>query len=179
MSNIYYPTCNLVIADPTCSPCPPKELGRVRAVAFVLNSYTFVDITSPTEWADAYCNKNVFIFPFTQGDVSWTPNKENGFGNQKEELVSYDITVKFMLPDVQNTWDFLNQIKKTYNYRLVWKTETLIYQSAVPVTASPTLPIADDIKSRVKWNVECTMTQEDLPQPITAPAGIFDQCIGC
>lgn len=174
--SVYYPDC-ATISDPGCSDCPSKELGRVRSVFFKRTDYTFVDITNPIEWQTAIQNRDVYVLPYTKGSLDMAENLEDGFGNVDQDLMSYSFTLNIMDPQFPDNCSFWNSIKRNNNYQVGYRTETKIYLSDVGATIIPKAPIADDLKSRVVWNVIIKFIQENIPCPQDIPNGTFDRCI--
>lgn len=176
--SVYYPSCGSV-PDPTCSDCPPKELGRTRSIFYQRVDFEFTDPTNPIEWDAAIQARNVYIFPYAKGALSPSPNLQDGYGNVDQDYMSTSYSLDSMLStnlDAQ-TIGFFNSVKRNNNYRVGWVTETLVWRSSVGATIIPTLPVADDLKSRVTFKVDHKFVQEDIPVPTMKPAGIFDRCI--
>ena len=178
MSNPYYPGC-VDITPPVCSDCPEKELGGVRSLFFKKQSYSFADITDPTEWADAICNDNVYVFPYTRGSLEMAETLVPGFGNTSEDLDGYEFTLNVFEPNYLDNCDFWNTIKRSKNFQVGYRTETQIYMSDVTAVVVPKAPISEDLKSKVVWNITVKFVQEDIPCPLGLPTGTFDRCIAC
>ncbi len=177
LSPVYYPGCAIVIPDPACSDCPTKELGRVRHLALKKVSYTFLDITDPVEWQAAIDARNVYVFPYTKGTFTMTPNESDSFGNVEKQLDSYSNVLELMEPNFKSNRDFWNSIKNSFNFVPIWGSATQIYQATVPATIIPSFKIDDDVKSIINWNLKIEFTQSDIPVITTAPNGTFDRCI--
>ncbi len=176
IQRIYYPSC-AGIPDPSCSDCPTKELGRVRSIFLKRTDYKFLDITNPLEWVAAINARNVYVFPYTKGSLEIVENMQDGFGNVDQDLMSYSFTLNAMDPQFPNNCDFWNAIKHNNNYQVGYRTETKIYMSDVGATIIPKAPIADDLKSRVVWNITFKFIQEDIPCPKAIPNEIFTVCL--
>jgi hypothetical protein len=175
--SIYYTGCP-GIPDPSCSDCPTKELGRIRSIFLKNVSYNFVDITNPNEWAAAIQSRNVYVFYQTNGSLDMAEQLTDGFGNTDQDLNSYEFTLNCLEPNfsAQNC-NFWNKIKNSRSFQVGYRTETQIFMSSVAATIIPKIPIANDMKSRVYWNLMFKFVQEDMPCPIPAPVGLFTQCI--
>lgn len=177
--SIYYPGCNSTINDPVCSDCPDKELGGVRSFWLQKNSFAFTDITNPAEWRNAICNKDIYVFPYSNGSLSAAPQESPGFGNVAVDVDSYEFTVAVKEPNYLSNVGFWNTIKKSHNFLLGIRTETQVLLSDVPVLIEPMAPIADDQKSKIAWNVTFKFIQENWPVNYNMPIGTFTRCISC
>lgn len=175
---IYTPGCANPPA-PTCQDCPTKELGGVRGIWLQKSSYTFADITNPTEWEAAICSQDVFVFPFTNGSVTQDINETTGYGNTPMTQDSISYTVDFHEPQYKNNIAFWNFFKKSFSYKIGYKTETLLHLSSTAAQISVKAPVNVDIKTKIDLNVIAKFTQEDMIVPVTAPATIFDTCVDC
>lgn len=175
---IYYPSCNQVLS-PTCSDCPPKELGGIRSIWFQNVGVSFADITNPSEWASKICAKSVFVLPKTRGSLEMAEVTETGFGDIPMSLSGYDFTLNIFDPNYLGNCNFWNSLKNSMEYLVGYRTETQVYLSDKPALIIPKAPISDDIKARINWNATIKFTQENIPCPTNMPVGIFDRCIGC
>ena len=154
MSAIYYPTCPDTITDPLCTPCPTKELGGIRSLVLKKSTFSFTDITNPTEWTNAICNKNIFVIPFTRGSLAVSLVEGQGFGDNSTVNDGYDYVISAFDPNYTGNCDFWTDI-------------------------AAMAPIEEDIKSKVTWNVSLKWSQEDPLCPLDIPVGIFDRCTQC
>ena len=179
MSAIYYPTCPDTITDPLCTPCPTKELGGIRSLVLKKNTFTFTDITNPTEWTNAICNKNVFVIPFTRGSLAVSLVEGQGFGDNSTVNDGYDYVISAFDPNYTGNCDFWTDISKRRDFNVMYRTETKIHQSTSTVSIAAMAPIEEDIKSKVTWNVSVKWSQEDPLCPLDIPVGIFDRCTQC
>lgn len=177
LSPVYYPGCAITIPDPACSDCPTKENGRVRHLALKKVSYTFVDITNPVEWQTALTARNVYIFAYTKGTYSMTPNESPSFGNVENQLDSYSNVLELMEPNFAINRNFWNSIKGALNFVPIWGSASKIYEGTVPATIIPSFKIEDDVKSIINWNLKIEWTEANLPTIYDAPTGTFDRCI--
>ena len=175
---IYYPSCNTVLS-PTCSDCPPKELGGIRSVWFQHVNVAWVDITNPAEWAAKICSGDVFVLPKTRGSLEMAEVTETGFGDIPMDISGYDFTLNVFDPNYLGNCNFWNSIKKSLDYKVGYRTESQIYVSSKAALVIPKAPIAEDIKSKVIWNATIKFSQEDIPCPTNMPVSVFDQCLGC
>lgn len=180
LATIYMPGCGTPPA-PTCQECPSKELGGIRAIWIQKASYNFANIQDPNEWETAICNGTVFVFPFTNGEMSQDPTMSDGYGNTPQTLDSYTYNLTFHEPQYVNDVPFWNFIKKGISYKVGYKTQTLLHLSAVAAQFTPTYPVVKDVKSKIDTMVKATWVQTDNIQP--TPAGnadlIFQTCVDC
>lgn len=178
MMALYYPGC-APIDDPLCSDCPDKEFGGIRSIFLKKKSYSFADITDPTEWATAICNKDVYVFPYTRGSLEEAETLAGGFGDTLQDLDSYEFTLNVFEPNFLGNCDFWNSIKKSKDFQVGWRTETQIYMSDVTTLIVPKAPVPEDLKTKVVWNIMFKFVQENIPCPLGLPIGTFDRCIAC
>lgn len=176
--SIYSPGCGSIPA-PICQDCPSKELGRVRGFWLQKVSYTFTDITSSVEWDDAICNGDVFVFPYSNGTAEMAEQLSDGYGNVPQTLDSYEFTLNLHEPQYKNNIPFWNAVKKSNQYLVGYKTQTLCHLSSVAAMFFPKAPVSGDIKSKIDINLVVKFVQEDLIVPTDAPVGIFDVCLDC
>lgn len=172
---VYYPSgCNTAVPDHYCSDCPTIESGRVRATAFIKDTFEFTDPTNPNEWIAGIASKDIIIVNRTNGSFDGGSEVEGpGYGDQATELLGFNFVAVYNDPNYTYNADFYNAIKRSGNYRFAYKTETLVHLTTKTVSVIPKNPVADDITSRVQWNVTVKWAEEDLPIPYTAPAGVF------
>ena len=130
------------------------------------------------KWAAAIAARNVYVFPYTKGTFSMTPNEIDSYGNVEKQLASYSCSLDLMEPNfTSQNRAFWNAIKNSYNYVPIWGSATKIYQGTVAATIIPSFKIDDDVKSTLNWNLKIEFTQADLPIIANAPTGTFDRCI--
>lgn len=173
----YYPNCDDIIPLHTCDPCESKEFGRVRSVALVKKSFEFTDITSPTEWQTGIASGDIIVIPDTNGELAEpSPNEGEGFGDNATDLINYGFELTFQDPNYKSNCDFYNAIKGKRLFKLAYVTSSQVHLTDVTVTIIPSAPIANDLNSRVTWNVVAKWVSENLPCPSDKPDGIFDAC---
>lgn len=172
---VYYPSgCDSEIGDHYCSPCEPKEHGRVRSVAFIKSGFEFADPSNPTEWQAGIDNKDIIIIPETNGSFDGGSEVEaTGYGDQATALVGYNFVLTYNDPNYKLNADFYNAIKRSRNWRVAYRTETQIHMVDTNVSVVPKNPVAEDITSEVVWNVLVKWSNGDLPIPYDVPEGIF------
>lgn len=177
---IYTPGCANPPA-PTCSDCPTKELGGVRGAWVQKASFTFTDITNPVEWQNAICAGNVYVFPFTNGDVSMADNATDGYGNLPTTLDSYTFTANIHEPQYKNNVAFWNFIKNGISFLFGYKTQTMLHLSSVPAQFTPLIAVGKDVKSKIDIGVKVMWVQSDMVQPVSVgnASSIFATCNDC
>jgi hypothetical protein len=175
---LYYPGCADSIVDPSNSDCPVKELGDIRSLFLVKNSYTFSDITNTAEWTTAIEARNVFVFPYTRGSLAQAANEQPGFGDSPTTIDSYEFTLKGFDPNYASNWPFWNSINKSKNYKAGYRTETKVHLSTNAAQINAMAPIAEgDKKAAVLWDIEFKFVQVFSPRPYDMPDGVFDRAI--
>lgn len=175
---LYYPSgCDPVLQDHFCDECGQLELGRVRSVAFIKNSFTFVNPSSAAEWQAGIASKDIIIIPQTNGSFDGGAPKEGAsFGDQVFRTISYIYTLQFRDPNWKENRAFWNSITYSRSYSVAIRTETQILLSNSPVNFEVKTPVADDITSEVVWDITCKWQSQALPTIFDAPATIFDRC---
>ncbi len=176
--SIYLPGCGTPPA-PTCQDCPTKELGRVRGFWLQKVGFTFINIEDPTEWDTAICNQDVYVFPYANGTAEQAEQLSDGYGNVPQTLDSYEFTLNLHEPQYQNNIPFWNFVKRSNQFLVGYKTQTLIHLGSVAAMIFPKAPVSADVKSKIDINLMIKFVQEDLIVPVLAPAGIFDVCVDC
>lgn len=173
---LYYVGCVFPITRPHCTDCPTKELGDVRSWFIVKNTFVFADITDPTEWATGIEAEDIYVFPATKGTVTPAANTTEGFGDADEEIDSYTYTIEVTVQSYLENGPFFQDIKSQKNFRVGWRTESLIHLSEKSATIIPTNPVTGK-KDAVYWQVTSNVTQDDLILPQLPPVGVFEACL--
>ena len=177
---IYYPDSNCgggEIPVYSCNPCPDYEYGRVRSVAYVKNTFSFTDPTSPAQWAAGILADDIIVVWQTKGLYDGGVTAELvGFGDSITINGNTTHTLTYDDPNYKENCDFYNAIKFSQEYYGVFRTSTQIHLTGAPITVTPKNPVADDINSVVTWNVTWKWTNPDSPCAFNTPAGIFDSC---
>lgn len=177
----YYPSCENVVVAHNCDPCTEPEFGRLRSAAFVREDYLdtlLADIDNPAVWAAGQNDDlKVIVIPKTHGEVpAATEIVLPGYGDVLEEVISFDRTATFFDPNYVDNCDFYNAMQRARNYHFVYRTSTKLHVTQIPATIIPKAPVADDIGTRVEWNVLVKWRNLDAPCPYPVPEGIFDAC---
>jgi hypothetical protein len=176
---VYYPSgCDALIPDHVCDTCEETELGRIRSVAFIKKTFSFVDPTSPTEWQVGFAAGDIIIIPATKGSFDGGAEVETaGYGDQVTRLTGYNFQLEYFDPNYRLNCNFYNALKNSRDYRFAYRTETQIHITDAPVQVIPKAPVQDDTTTEVVWDVIVKWAGKDLPCPFDVPPGIFDACV--
>jgi len=137
-------------------------------------TYTFQDITNPTEWRNAIGNRDVVMLYNTRGTVAPNPETTEGFGGQEIVHDTYNYEVSAEWRDYLANAEFADYIKSK-RWKIGWRDEQYVHLSDGVGTAIASNPIDD--KNQHYWTVTATVKQVDLIKPQEAPVGIFDEII--
>lgn len=174
-NSITYPTdCD--DADPIheCSDCEDVELGRIRGVAFIKVGYTINTPTAAADWITGIESGDIIIIPMTRGTFDGGAPKEGaGYGDQATKYIGTDYSLTFFDPAYNSNRDFYNTIKRYQNYRLAYKTETIVHITDKSCQVLPKAPVQDDITSEVVWEVLVKWSSQNEPTQYTCPSGVF------
>jgi len=99
-----------------------------------------------------------------------------GFGDSESVNGNVTHTLTYKDPYVAENIDFYNAIKDSNNYTIFFRTSSKIWSAGAPVTITPKMPVADDLKSVVGMEVQLKWVKNTLPLPYNIPDGIFNQC---
>lgn len=176
--SVYYPSgCDALIPDHICDPCEEIELGRIRSVAFIKNTFAFIDPTDPTEWETGFAAGDIIIIPQTKGTFDGGAEVETaGYGDSSTRLTGYNFQLQYQDPNYRLNCNFYNAIKNSRDYKVAYRTETQVHISDKTVQVIPKNPVQDDTTSEVVWDVIVKWAAKDLPCPFDVPSGIFDAC---
>lgn len=176
MAGGYYPdTCGTKIPPHNCDPCADREYGRVRSVAFIKDSYNFVDPEDPAEWETAIQNGDVILIPAVHGSLP-DPSEQLGvgYGDATETLLGFEYALQYFDPNYKENCDFYNALKRSQGYKVMYKSQTQGHITDVTVTVIPKPPIEDDLNSEVVWNVTVKWKDSDHPCPFTFPESVLE-----
>lgn len=173
--SVYYPSgCATAVGDHYCNPCDDIEHGRVRSVAFIRSDFVFTDPTNPLEWRTGILAKDIIIIPEVNGSFDGgSPVESTGYGDQETKLTGFNFQLTYNDPNYKLNADFYNAIKRSRDYRVAYRTETLTHLSENNVTVIPKNAVGEELTSEVVWNVLVKWSEGDLPVPYDTPAGIF------
>jgi len=176
--NIYDP-CSVDIIDPVCNSCVDDiELGRVRGVCYVHKSYyptLEADPENAQKWADGIEQGFIKMIPKTSGTFDGgSPVEVPGYGDTESKIIGYKFQLSYKDPSLKGNTPFYNSIKKSSDYHVAFRTETLTRISDNPCTVIPKSPVEEDMTSQAVWNVDVKFNGEDQPVPFDTPADVFD-----
>ena len=177
---LYYPSCATPLVSYNCSPCPPAINGKIRSIAFIKNTYTFVDPTSTTEWTTAIAAGNAVVIWQTQGNYDASTSELTGWGDIPFYNGNTIHTLVFKDPNLAENCDFYNDAKLTQDYTVAFRVGSLsnglVFFANAPVIITPKSPVADDINSIMSWDVTVKWANATLPCGYATPANIFNRC---
>lgn len=177
MAVYYFGGCETEIPDHICNPCETQEAGRIRAVAFILRSFTFTDPSNRAEWVTGINNRSIFIIPEVAGSTDGgTPTTGPGYGDQATKTLGIAFTSNFRDPNYTQNADFYDGLKDSRAYRYAYKTGTQIHITDSAVSVTPKNPVTEEINSDVTWDVDVSWSQKGVMRPFDAPTGIFEEC---
>lgn len=173
--SIYYPTsCEQEIPNHFCDPCADDEHGRIRSVALIDKSFNFIDPSSSVEWLAGITAGKIVVIAETNGSFDGGSPKEGaGFGDTVATYLGSDFVLKFKDPNYKGNCIFYNAINKSRNYKIAFRTETLIHLSDKTVYLNAKPSIADELTSTIVWDVEAKWSSSNIPCPYDVPDGIF------
>ncbi len=178
--SVYYPTNNCgggAVAQYTCNPCPEYEYSRIRSIAFVKNSVSFSNPSSPTEWDTAIGAGDAIIIWATQGSYDGGTSVElPGFGDAEFVNGGASHILTYKDASVSDNCDFYNSIRSNTEYTVWFRTSSKIWAAGTPVSVTPKMPIADDLKAVLAYEVTVKWSNPDLPCGYDIPDGIFTNC---
>lgn len=174
----YYPATCDDIEQHTCDPCEAPEFGRVRSAAFIKNSFVFADPTSTLEWQTGVANGDIIIIPFTNGEMPEpTAKMGTGYGDNLEELIAYDFSIKLSDPNFVSNNPFYNKIAGQRGWKLAFRTSSQTYITPITVTIVPMYKIENDLNSKIVWGVSLKWVHKNFPELFNTPENIFDECL--
>ena len=178
--SVYYPASNCgggAIPKYSCNPCPDYEYSRIRSIAFVKNNYSLTDPSNPTQWNTALSTNNAIVLWSTSGTYDGGTTEEIvGFGDSETINGATTHILTYKDPNVVENCDFYNAIKDSSDYTVYFRTSSKIWAAGAPVTITPKMPVADDLKGVLTYEVQLKWVSPDLPCGYNIPDGIFDTC---
>jgi hypothetical protein len=172
MATGYYPTnCDDFVPPHNCDPCLPKEYGRIRAVAFIKDSFTFLDPTSALEWEAGIQAGDIILLPKVHGTLADPTEKEGvGYGDVVSTVLGFDFVATYSDPNYSENCDFYNALKSAQNWKFMYKSSTKGHLTTSSVTVIPKPPIQDDLTTEVVWVVTVKWSAADHACPFDFPA---------
>lgn len=178
--SIYYPSSNCgggAIPRYACNPCPTYEYSRIRSIAFVRNTVSFVNPASPAEWSTQINNLNAIVIWATSGTYDGgTVEELVGFGDSEFYNGAITHTLTYKDPNTVENCDFYNAIKDSTDYTVYFRTSSRLWSAGRPVTITPKMPVADDLKAVLTYEVTVKWSSPSLPCSFAVPDNIFNQC---
>lgn len=157
-----------------CDECEDPELARVRAIAFIKQSYVFTNPALASEWITGIESGDIIIIPATRGSFDGgTPKLVTGYGDVAEKYASSDYSLTYFDPNYKTNRDFYNALKRSVNYKVAYKTETLVHMTDKVASIAPKAPVVDDVTGYVEWEVNVKWSSKNEPTAHIAPVGIF------
>lgn len=164
-----YNSCDTVLPDHFCDPCPSnREFGRVRSAAFINSAYLATLITAdPTlaaSWQAGIDAGEIIIIPLTSGTFDpGEPKELKGFGDRKNSYGPRVQKLNFFDPNYVDNYQFYNAITDAANLVVAYRTSNVIHIADVPASIFAKDPVADDLQEEVLWDVSCTWESKTLP----------------
>lgn len=173
--SVYYPAgCGTDVPDHYCNPCAEDEHGRIRSIAFIDKDFVFVDPSNSVEWLNGIALKKIRIIAETNGSFDGGSPKEGaGYGDTISTYLGSDFVLQFKDPNYKGNCLFYNEINRSRNFRVAYRTETLVHLSDKTAYINAKPAIADDLTSTVVWDVQVKWSSSNLPCPFAVPDGIF------
>lgn len=156
------------------------ELGRVRHVGWVrctlFSGPSPFNPSSLTDWNLAIAAGNAILIRDVRGTYDGgSATKNAGYGSKPSRLTGKTHTLTYFDPRVINNCDFYNRLHYIGSeYRFFFFTATRVWQVLRPTSATPTMPIAEDLNSIVEFNV--TVEWSDINSPCSLPAPFDGDC---
>lgn len=177
MSHILYygQDCGVLASNHQCDPCAPLEAARVRSIGILADDWVFNDPTDPAEWQAGINAGKIIIIPQTSGSFDGgTAKTITGFGDIPEQNLTYTFKVSYRDPNYAKNTAFYDSLKFSRNFRVAYRTDTLIHIADKPAVFTPKAAVDDDLQGIVVWAVDVSWISKFLPQPVAIPAGIFE-----
>ena len=182
MSTVYYPTAGCG-ADATqvpyaCSQCLRKEYGRARSLLLIKEDYisTITDFTSNTQLTTALNSLNAVYLWKVNGEYDGGNTEEtDGFGDTSVDNGNTTHILTINDPHVDDNWDYFDYVRRTSNWIPAFTTSSKLWIFSEPANIKVKMPVANDIKSVVTYQMVLTVTQDGLPYPVTKPS-VLNSC---
>lgn len=174
--SIYYPAgCSDDLGQHICSPCPDTEQGRIRHVAFIKDSFVFVNPEDSTEWDTGIASGDIKIVPNVNGTFDGgTTTFGRGYGAVPKKKTGKVFKAPYFDPNLVGNDTFYNALSNSLNWRIALVGATIMRISDNAVTIDAKDVVEEPIDSEVVWNVEVEFSQKDNPVHYSIPTGIFE-----
>ena len=181
---MYYPSSCTEIETFEC--CPTYELGRVRSLALIHQSYYETLSDDPTDDALWYAGKatgKIFAYENTNGEYDGgSAINTRGFGYGETRYMATNFNLDAVVNQYNGNRNHFNPLQGSNNYYLAWCTDSITFLTEKPVTIIITNPIANDITKKVAFKINAKWTDRNLPIEIaksdTQFACLNFNCVG-
>lgn len=153
------------------------EPGRIVAVAFIKTSYTFTDITDPTEWQTAITAGDVKIHKKVRGSYPAASDvTAPGLGNQESQVIGATHQMTFVDTAIKGNSGYWNAFRLSNAWKVafvVGKDYDKLFEVDATVQISARQVVEESLDSRVVWQVNVGWSDIDSPTVGDVPAGVF------
>jgi hypothetical protein len=156
--------------------CDSKEGSRVRGIIYLKKTATIVDPSDASEWEALIASDDAILIPRVRGTYDGgTDSEGSGFGDEATEFTGRIHTINYFDPNLnKNNSDWYNTFRKNAkNYRMFYKTESLIWEVKAPVSVSAKVPKTENTQDQVTYEVMVKWSYEDMPVQYDAPVDLF------
>jgi hypothetical protein len=169
---IVYKNCDeLSIPQHVCDDCIDGEKGGIRSIALVDKDYNLDDPTSSADWLAGITAGKIIIVPATRGTFDGgSAVTAQGYGDNAQITTGYTFTLAARDPAYKQNQTFWNVISKRKDFKVAFRTNTLVHISDAPVSITPTNPVEEGLDSVVDWQISFTWSSSNLPEPYDATA---------
>ena len=169
----YSGVCSTPTPPYVCNPCPTTEKGRVRSVALVKPTYTFLDPTDPAEWLTAINAGHIVMIPSVRGKYDGGAEKKGeGYGGELERLMNYSYALDWKDLNFYGVKSFYDTIDKNPVWNLCFFTGLIGWLVTAACTITTKDAVTEDIESDVVWEAKAVWQSLYKPTKFLAPAGI-------
>jgi hypothetical protein len=173
--SIYVNSC-IALNDYSNNPCGTKEMGRVRALAFVKKTSTIADPTDDADWNALVTSGACILVPRVRGTYDGGVDVESaGFSDEATEFTGKNHQIQFFDPNFNaNNRDFYNELRKASKDFKVWfVTETKLWEVETTPMISAKIPVTENVTDQVTFDVMIKWADDNLPLIYTKPASFF------
>lgn len=173
--SIYVNSC-IALNDYSTNPCGTKEMGRVRAVAFVKKTSTIADPTSDSEWNALVTAGNAILIPRVRGTYDGGVDVESaGFADESTEFTGKNHQIQYFDPNFnKNNRDFYNELRKaSKDFKIWFVSESFLYEVKTTPMISAKYPMTENVTDQITFDVMVKWSDENLPVIYTKPTTFF------